>query len=255
MPDDLVGRSATENSEMLGQNQNQKVLRAFLAHNRDLLGGSGDSSGVESLLSSQDSRRFLGSRRLQKSLRSHRGTIGNKKSQVLHSSVRKDMRYESSSPDDSNDNRPRFERPLLSLENRTFFLPTANHLRNENPGKSLREIRKYLANLEKEKELVSLTRRVNEIETEKAARFSLSHNHSSTLSESPEEALTCKQIIQESKLTIPLIKAYSGSNFAIYQSFIKAYEHVFRMRLVSYCKDVDKVLYGIGALEKNASTT
>lgn len=117
----------------------------------------------------------------------------------------------------------------------------------------MREIRKRLASLEKEKELISLTRKLNEMEAEKAAGFPM--NHSSILSESPEEALIRRQIIQESKLTVPVVKAYSGLNYGQYQSFIRACEHVFRTRPVTYRKNVDKVLYGTGALEGNPSTT
>ena len=91
------------------------------------------------------------------------------------------------------------------------------------------------------------------MEAEKVVGFPLSHP--SILSESPEEALIRRQIIQESKLTVPIVKAYSGSNYAAYQSFIRACEHVFRTRPVTYRKDVDKVLYGIGALEGTPSTT
>lgn len=100
---------------------------------------------------------------------------------------------------------------------------------------------------------MSLTRRLNEMEAEKAAGFPLSH--SSILSESPEEALIRRQIIHKSKLTVPIVKAHSGLNYASYQSFIRACEHVFRTRPVTYRKDVDKVLYGVGGLEGTPSTT
>lgn len=113
----------------------------------------------------------------------------------------------------------------------------------------MREIRRRLTS-QKEKELVFLTRNLKEMEAEKAAGFPLSHGLTATLLESLEEALIRRQIIQESKITVPLVKAYSGSNYAAYQSFIRACEHVFRTRPVTYRKDKDKVLYGIGALEK-----
>lgn len=61
-------------------------------------------------------------------------------------------------------------------------------------------------------------------------------------------------IIQESKVTMHLVKAYPDSNYATYQSFIRVCEHVFRTRPVTYWKDVDKVFNGIGALEKTPST-
>ncbi len=256
LPGDSVGEesqrgSATVKPDVLGQNQ--KFPRAFLANNGDPPGGSGDSFGGESLLPSLGSRRSLGSHRSQGTLRSHRGTIGSRRSQVLRSSVGRNAGHGSSSPGDSSDGTLRSERPLSSSQSGTSFSRTADRLRNENPGESLREIRKRLASLDKEKELVSLTRKLNEMEAEKAAGFPLSHT--SLLSESPEEALIRRQIIQESKLTVPLVKAYSGSNYSAYQSFIRSCEHVFRTRPVTYRKDVDKVLYGIGALEGNPSTT
>ncbi len=116
-----------------------------------------------------------------------------------------------------------------------------------------REIRKRLARLKKEKELISLTRKWNKIEGEKAAGFPL--NHSSILSESQEEAFIWRQIIQGSKLTVPVFRAYSGLNYWQYQSFICACKHLLRTRPVIYQKDVDKVLYGIGALEGTPSIT
>ena len=54
---------------------------------------------------------------------------------------------------------------------------------------------------------------------------------------------------------MPLVRAYSGTNYAAYQGFICACEHVFCIRLVTYQKDVDKVLYGIRVLEETVSTT
>lgn len=91
------------------------------------------------------------------------------------------------------------------------------------------------------------------MEAEKAAGFPDSQGP--VLTESPEEALIRRQIIQESNLTVPLVRAYSCANYAAYQSFIRACEHVFRTRPVIYRKDVYKVLYRIGALEGTPSTT
>lgn len=100
------------------------------------------------------------------------------------------------------------------MQSGTSFSRTANCLRNENPGEALREIRKYLATLNKEKELVLLTRKLNEIEAEKAAEFPLSHT--SILLKSPKKMLIRRQIIQESKFIMPLVKAYSDSNYSAY---------------------------------------
>lgn len=82
----------------------------------------------------------------------------------------------------------------------------------------MREIRKCLTSLKKKKELVSLTQKFNEMEAKKAAGFPDSQGSVSL--ESPEEALIEKQITQKSKLTVPLVRAYSGTNYAAYQSFI-----------------------------------
>lgn len=73
------------------------------------------------------------------------------------------------------------------------FSSIANRLRNENPGESLRKIKKRLASLEKKKELVSLTQKLTEMEVEKATGFPLGPH--SILSESPEEELIQRQII------------------------------------------------------------
>lgn len=184
---------------------------------------------------------------------------------MLRSPVIRNAGYGSSSPGDSSESTTTAERPLSPALSRkscshitgrrsgTSFSEIADRLRNKNPGEPLREIRKRLARLEKEKELVSQTRKLKGMEAKKAAGFPDSQG--SVFSESPEEALIQRQIIQESKLTVPLVRAYSGANYASYQSFIRACEHVFRTRPVTYRKDEDKVLYGIGALEGTPSTT
>ena len=193
--------SATAHPDGLGQ----KIPRASL----DPPGSASNSSGGESLLPS------LGSRRSRGTLQSRHGTIRSGRSQVLGSPGIRNSRHGSSSPGDSSDGTPSTERPWSSARSGTSFSRIADRLRSENPGESLREIRKRLASLEKEKELVSLTRKLNEMEAEKAAGFP--DSQSSVFSESPEEALIRRQIIQESKLTVPLVKAYSGSNYAAYQ--------------------------------------
>lgn len=50
---------------------------------------------------------------------------------------------------------------------------------------------------------MALTRKLTEMEAEKAAGFP--HSHSSILSQSPEEALIRRQIIQEPKLAVPFV--------------------------------------------------
>lgn len=208
---DLVGEESRRSSAMVNPDvlsQNQKAQRTFLANNRDSLEGGSNSLGGESLLPS------LGSRKSREILRSHHGTIRSGRSQVLCSFVGQNTGHGSSSPGDSSDDTPCSERPLSSLRSGTSFSRIANCFRNENTGESLREIRKRLASLEKEKELVSLTRNLNEMEAEKAARFTLIYL--SILLEIPEETLIQRQIIQESKLIVLIVKSYSSSNYAAY---------------------------------------
>ena len=224
--------SVTVNPIELGQ----KIARASLA------GGARNSSGGESQLPS------LGSRRLRGTLQSRPGTV---RSQGLRSPVIRNTRHGSSSPGDSSDSTTTAERPLSSARSRNSFShitgrrsgtslsEIADRLRNENPGESLREIRKRLASLEKEKELILLTRKLKEMEAEKAVGFPDSQG--SVFSESPKEALIQKQIIQELKLIVPLVRAYSGATYAVYQIFIRACKYVFCTRPVTDRKDEDKV--------------
>ena len=133
-----------------------------------------NSSGSESQLPN------LGSGRSRGILQSCHKIV---RSQVLYSLVIRNAGHGSSSPGDSSDSTTTAERPLLSMRhrnsfshitgrrNRNPFSEIADWLRNENLGKSLREIKKRLTSFEKEKELVSLTQKLNEIEAEKAVGF------------------------------------------------------------------------------------
>lgn len=203
--------SVTINPNKLGR----KISCASLAKD------ASNSLGSESQLPS------LGSCRSREKLQSHHGTV---RSQVLRSPVIGNAEHGSSSPGDSSDKITIAERLLPSARSRNFFShitgrrsgtsfsEIANRLRNENPGESLREIKKRFASLEKEKKLVLLTQKLNEMEAKKAASFPDSQGLVSL--KSPEEALIRRQIIQESKLTVSLVRAYSGANYAAYQSFI-----------------------------------
>lgn len=130
---------------------------------------------------------------------------------------------------------------------------TVGGIRDDNPNETVQDARRRVASLEKEKELVLLNRKLAELEAEKAAGFP---TNASLVNEKTLEELHIRQIIiQESKLTVPFVKPYSGLNYAQYQTFVRACEHVFRTRPTTYRKEVDKVLYGIGALEGTPSTT
>ena len=141
----------------------------------------------------------------------------------------------------------------ISRQSASSIAQTIGTIQRQNPGEALRDVRRKLAGLEEERELVMLTRKLSEIEAEKAAGFP-------TIRISPEietsnETVIQKQILQESKLAVPFAKAYSGQTYAHYQSYIRACEHVFDTRPTTYRKEADRVLYGIGALEGTASIT
>lgn len=70
-----------------------------------------------------------------------------------------------------------------------------------------------------------------------------------------EESHIYQEIIQESRLTVPITKTYSGLNYTEYLTFVRACEHVFCTRPTTYRKDTDKVLSEIGALEEAPSIT
>ena len=130
---------------------------------------------------------------------------------------------------------------------------TLGGIGDDNPNKIIQDVRRRVASLGKEKELALLNRKLAELQAEKAARFPTNSSlvNEKTLGESHIRQI----IIQESKLTVPFVKPYSGLNYAQYQTFVREFEYVFRTRPTTYRKEVDKVLYGIGALEGTPFTT
>lgn len=114
----------------------------------------------------------------------------------------------------------------------TFFSEIVDRLKNKNSGESLIEIKKCLASFKKEKKLILLTQKLNEIEAEKVVGFLDSHGL--VFLENTKEAFIQRQIIQESKLIMPLVRVYSGANYAVYQSFIQACKHIFCTRSIPY---------------------
>ncbi len=81
--------------------------------------------------------------------------------------MQRDTENDSSSPGDSSDVTPNAGSWLSSSWRETSPQRTVNQLRNGYPGQSSGEIKKRLASLEKEKKLISLTQKLNEIEPEK----------------------------------------------------------------------------------------
>ncbi len=122
---------------------------------------------------------------------------------------------------------------------------TLGGIGDDNPNETVQDVRRRVASLEKEKELALLNRKLAELESEEAARFST--NASLVNEKTLRESQIRQIIIQKSKLTVPFVKPYFGLHYREYQTFVRECEHVFRTRPTSHRKEVDKVLYGIGA--------
>ncbi len=124
---------------------------------------------------------------------------------------------------------------------------TLGDIRDDNLIKTIQDVGKQVASLEKEKKLALLNRKLAELEAEMAARFptNVGFVNEKTL----EESHICQIINQKLKLTMPFVKPYSSLNYAQYQTFVRLSEHVFRSKPTTYRKEVDKVLYLISALE------
>lgn len=142
---------------------------------------------------------------------------------------------------------------MRSRDNRSTFrssprLPrTLEDVKNEKPSEALQEMRRRVVSLENKKELVLLGRKLSQLEAEEAAGFPPEAYPASE--KTSAESRIYQQMILESRLTVPGIKTYSGQNYTEYLSFVRACEHVFCTKPTTYRKEVDKVLYGIGALE------
>lgn len=100
-----------------------------------------------------------------------------------------------------------------------------------------------------------MTQKLNKIETKKAASFLDNEDQSSIFLKNIIEAFIKRQIVRDLKLTVAIVRVYSGVNYAEYQSSIPAYEHVCCMHLIVYQKNLNKVLYGIKDFEKTFFAT
>ncbi|MCJ1345868.1 hypothetical protein MMC31_004077, partial [Peltigera leucophlebia] len=141
--------------------QARKSQSASLTPDRNFAGGSNNSRGSAPLPTE------LGSSVSQGTLRSHQISKSQRQAAFHRRFASTDNGNGSSSPDDSSDATPPMERQSPSTRSGFSFSSIANRLRDENPGESLGEIRKRLASLEKEKELVLLTRKLTEMEADK----------------------------------------------------------------------------------------
>lgn len=112
-------------------------------------------------------------------------------------------------------------------------------------------MRNKLSGLKEKRDLAILTTRLSDVEAKKAAGFPIKISKVKTSS----EAVIRRQILQESKLVLPFVKAYLGQTYAHYQNYVSAYEHVFNTRPTTYRKDADCVLYSIRALKGTPSIT
>ncbi len=108
-------------------------------------------------------------------------------------------------------------------------------------------MRRRGASQEKKKELAFFNQKLAELEAKKAARFltNASFVYEKTLGESHIRQI----FIQGSKLKVSFVNPYFSLNYTQYQTFVRECKHVFWTRPTTYRKEIDNVLYGIGALE------
>lgn len=126
-------------------------------------------------------------------------------------------------------------------------------IKNKNLNQNFIRYEKIVSKLRIKKKLILLSQKLVKREIEEAARFFTNANIINK--KISKKLYICQKIIQESKLNIFFIKAYSSLNDAQYQTFIRVCKHVFQKKLTTYYKKFDKVLYKIIALEKNLSNT
>ena len=116
----------------------------------------------------------------------------------------------------------------ISRQSASSIAQTIETIQRQNPGEAVRDVRRKLAGLEEERELVLLTRKLSEIETEKAAGFPAMRK--SPEIETSNETVIQKQILQELTLAVPFAKAYFYIcyltlvlNFLYYFCLVKIY--------------------------------
>lgn len=139
----------------------------------------------------------------------------------------------------------------LSYRGVPSIAETMEPIPSRNPGEALHDIKKKFSQLEEEKELAVWSKKLADMEAEKAAGFPTSRNPEV---EAADETITQK-ILRESKLALPLVEVYSGQTYGHYQSYIRSCEHVFDTRPTTYRLDIDRLLYRVGVLRGTPSTT
>lgn len=139
----------------------------------------------------------------------------------------------------------------LSYRGVSTIAETIDPIQSRNPEEALRDLKKKFSELEKERELAVWSKKLADIEAEKAAGFVTSGDPEG---EAANETMIQK-ILRESKLALPFVEVYSGQTYGHYQSYIRSCEHVFDTRPTTYRLDTDRVLYGVGVLRGTPSTT
>ena len=140
----------------------------------------------------------------------------------------------------------------MSLRSFSRQSRTLGDIKDDNLIKTIQDVGRQIASLEKEKKLALLNQKLAELEAEMAAEFP---TNAGFVNEKTLEELHIYQIInQKLKLTMPFVKPYSSLNYAQYQTFVRLSEHVFRTKPTTYRKEVDKVIYWISALEETPFT-
>ncbi len=139
----------------------------------------------------------------------------------------------------------------ISGRNGSSFPRTEEALGNPNRTRVLQNLKITLASIQEEKEIMRLTRQLSAAEAEKAAGFP----DTIVSQESEDDIIVRQKIMEESKHRVPEVKSYSGGSFFELQTFERSFEDVFDVRPTTYRKDVDRVFFGRGELERIPITT
>ncbi len=94
---------------------------------------------------------------------------------------------------------------------------TIEPIESKNPKETLRDVKKKFLEIEEESELAVWSKKLADIEAERAAGFSTSGN----LRVEAANETAIKKILRESKLALPFVEVYSRQTYAHYQSFIR----------------------------------
>ncbi len=158
-------------------------------------------------------------------------------------------------PDDQRDVESQFSHRrashYLSYRGVSTIAETIEPIQSKNLREALRDVKKKFLEIEEERELTIWSKKLADIEVERAVSFSTSGN----LRLETANETVIQKILREAKFALSFGEVYSRQTYGHYQSFIRSCEHVFDMRPTTYRLDADRVLYRVGVLRSIPSTT